>query len=134
MTGQAVQFSQAMPSEPTSSGATARHAELVKQTQKWVAQTFFGTLLRQMRQSPFKSDLFDGGKGGEAFHQMFDQHLAERMSVGAGQKLVNSIVRKIEGAAAYRKMSKLSEVAKQPTAGLVATASVPAMTFNRDHP
>jgi Rod binding domain-containing protein len=130
MTGQALQFPQS-PAAQSPASATAHHAELVKQTQKWVAQTFFGTMLRQMRQSPFKNDMFDGGKGGEAFHQMFDQHLAERMSVGAGKKLVDSIVRKIEGAAAYRKMSKLPGAADQQTAGLVDAASVPSMDLNR---
>ena len=47
-----------------------------------VAQTFYGTMLKQMRNSPFKSKLFDGGRGGEAFASMFDQHLADRMSRG----------------------------------------------------
>src|SRR5215831_1175256 len=38
----------------------SQHERLVKQTRKWVSQTFFGTLLKQMRESPFKSDLLDG--------------------------------------------------------------------------
>src|SRR5688500_7295625 len=29
-----------------------------EQARKWVAQTFYGTMLKQMRDSPFKSDLF----------------------------------------------------------------------------
>jgi hypothetical protein len=81
----------------------SQHEQLVEQTRTWVSQTFFGTLLKQMRDSPFKSDLFNGGRGGEAFAGLQDQHLAEHMARGAGNKLVNGIVRRIEANAAYRK-------------------------------
>ncbi len=74
----------------------SQHDRLVKQTQKWVAQAFYGPMLKQMRESPFHSDLFDGGRGGKAFGAMYDQELAQRMSRGAGSKLVNSIVNHIE--------------------------------------
>lgn len=74
----------------------ARHAELTDLARKWVATTFFGTMLRQMRDSAFKSELFSGGRGGEAFQEMYDQHLAERMARGAGRSLADSVVRHIE--------------------------------------
>ena len=80
-----------------------QHEKLVKQTQKWVAQTFFGTLLKQVRQSPFKSKLMDGGHAGEAYGSMYDERMAEHMASGVGMKLVNSIVRKIEARQAYQK-------------------------------
>jgi Rod binding domain-containing protein len=80
--------------------AASQHDRLVKQTQTWVAQTFFGTLMKQMRDSPFKSNLLDGGRGGQAFSELYDQHLSERMSRGAGSHLVNSIVHRIEARAA----------------------------------
>ena len=76
--------------------ADERHEQLVRQTQKWVAQTFFGQLLKQMRDSPFKSKLFDGGRGGEAFQEMADQRTADSMASGTGHKLVDSIVSRIE--------------------------------------
>ncbi|HZZ43230.1 MAG TPA: rod-binding protein [Tepidisphaeraceae bacterium] len=79
------------------------HAQLVAQTQKWVAQTFYGTILKQMHNSPFKSEIFDGGRGGEAFSGLMDQHLAERMAKGGNNKLVKTIVRRIEARAAYAK-------------------------------
>ena len=72
------------------------HELLTKNSRKLVAQTFFGTLLKQMHDSPFKSNLFDGGRGGQAFSSMLDQHLADRMARGAGRKLVASMVRHIE--------------------------------------
>src|SRR6478609_6383545 len=79
------------------------HDKLTKQAQIWVSQTFFGELLKQMRQSPFKSNLLSGGRGGEAFAGLYDQQLAQRMARGSGTKLVNAIVRKIEGRAAYKR-------------------------------
>ena len=78
-----------------------RHEQIVKQTQTWVAQTFFGPMLKQMRDSPFKSDLMDGGRGGQAFQQMQDAMLAQHMGRGAARPLVNAIVRRIEAAHAY---------------------------------
>src|SRR3984957_10571743 len=83
--------------------AAGGDTQLVKQAEKWVAQTFYGTLLKQMRESPFKSKLFSGGEGGDAFSGLYDQQLADHMSKGAGGKLVDAIVHKIEGAKAYRK-------------------------------
>ena len=80
-----------------------QHAQLVKQAQKWVAQTFYGTLLKQVRNSPFRSKLFDGGRGGQAWGSMYDQQLAEHMARGSGQKLVNDIVNRIEARHAYEK-------------------------------
>jgi Rod binding domain-containing protein len=73
-----------------------QHEQLVKQTQKWVSQAFFGTMLKQMREDPFRSEMFDGGRGGQAFGAMYDQELASRMARGAGSKLVNTIVKHIE--------------------------------------
>ena len=86
----------------------SQHDQLTDQTRTWVAQTFFGTLLKQMRESPFKSELFSGGRGGQAFSSMHDQQLAEHMARGAGSKLVNAIVRRIEANAAYRKQAAVS--------------------------
>jgi len=72
--------------------------DLTHLAQKWVAQTFFGPLLAQMRNSPFKSELFSGGRGGEAFAALFDQHLAERMARSVRHGLAQSIVRHIQRA------------------------------------
>lgn len=66
------------------------------QARKWVAQTFFGTLLKQMRDSPFKSELFSGGRGEQAFGPVMDAHMAERMARGSGNKLVKSIVKRFK--------------------------------------
>lgn len=80
---------------PGARAAADQHAELTRTAQKWVAQTFYGAMLKQMRNSPFKSSLFEGGRGGEAFGAMLDQTLADRMARGQNNKLVRSIVRQI---------------------------------------
>jgi Rod binding domain-containing protein len=69
--------------------------ELFKTAQKWVGQTFFGAMLKQMHNSPFKSELWSGGRGGEAFSTLYDQHLAERMARASGRPLANAIVKHI---------------------------------------
>jgi len=94
--------------------SATQHDQLVTQTQKWVAQTFYGTLLKQVRQSPFHSNLFDGGRGGQAFGSLQDQQMAEHMARGAGQKLVNQIVRRIEAKQAYRKSSGSTDLNAGP--------------------
>ena len=72
------------------------HEKLVQNTQKWVAQTFYGAMLKEMRKSPWRSEQLEGGRGGEAFEEMFDQRIADHMSQSAGSPLVNSIVNRIE--------------------------------------
>src|SRR5262245_64644568 len=76
--------------------SASQHADLVRQASIWVSQTFYGTMLKQMHNSPFKSELFSGGRGGEMFASLLDQHLTQRMSRGAAAPLVNSIVKHIE--------------------------------------
>ena len=93
----------AVGSVGTAVPSAVQHQKLVEQAQKWVAQTFFGALLKQVRQSPFRSELFDGGRGGQAYGALYDQQMAEHMARGVGQKFVNSIVRKIEAKQAYQK-------------------------------
>jgi Rod binding domain-containing protein len=64
-----------------------------------------------MREDPFKSDLFDGGRAGEAFGELYDQELTNHLTRGSGAKLVNSIVNRIEAKNAYAKhhQSKINE-------------------------
>ena len=86
----------------------AEQDKVTATARKWVAQTFYGTLLRQMRNSPFKSELFEGGRGGQAFAPMLDQHLVDSMSKGTANKLTTAIARKLIG--------KGSHVAPSPRA------------------
>ena len=96
--------------------ATTQHDRVTAQAEKWVAQTFFGTLLKQMENSPFKSDLFSGGRGVQAFSSLYHQQLTERMARSAGNKLVKTIVRRIEATAAYQKQQKATAAGTVPPA------------------
>src|SRR5512147_1704503 len=87
-----------------------RHQELMTAAQRWVSQTFLGTMLRQMRNSPFKSELFSGGRGGEAFATLLDQHLADRMAPRTGRALAQSIVRRIERSGRQRMPAEMKDV------------------------
>lgn len=94
--------------KPTSPRDRLLHADpcidenpLAKQAERWVAQTFFGTLLKQARNSPFKSELFSGGRGAEAFGPIFDANVIDRIAHKVGGKLSRAIVNKLEAAKAY---------------------------------
>jgi Rod binding domain-containing protein len=76
-------------------GPRTEDDKIMATARKWVSQTFYGTLLKQMRSSPFKSELFEGGRGGQAFAPLLDQHLADHMAKGADNKLVKAIARKL---------------------------------------
>jgi len=104
---------------------TPHDEQLIDQARKWVAQTFFGTLLKQMRNSPFKSPLFEGGKGGEAFDELYDQHLVEHMSRGVGNKLAMAIARKI--------VNKTDDAAKASAAYARQSTSRPAAAAAHGH-
>src|SRR5271170_8183181 len=82
-------------------GPLSQHDKLIVQTRKWVAMSFFEPMLQEMRNSPFRSDLLDGGSAGKAFESMYDERLSEKMASDASDTLVQSIVRKIEGGKAY---------------------------------
>jgi Rod binding domain-containing protein len=71
-------------------------SQLRQQTEKWVGETFYGNLLKQMHDSPFKSALFDGGRGAEAFEPMLDQQISDHIAQSGSNKLVDSIVHGIE--------------------------------------
>ena len=79
-----------------------------------MAQTFFGTLLKQLRESPFRSPLFDGGRGGEAFGALYDQRLADHMARGTCSKLANAIASRIEANRAYGKSARRLPRPKPP--------------------
>lgn len=79
--------------------AAKKSEQLTHQAQKLVAQTFYGTLMKQMHDSPFKSQIMDGGRGGQAFQPLMDQHLIDRMSKSSSKKtgkLIHSVVHRLE--------------------------------------
>ena len=66
---------------------------------QWVGQSFFAPMLKEARNSSLAAEdsPFSGGRGGNAFGGLMDQHLAEAAGRGAGGKLADSIVRHLAG-------------------------------------
>ena len=93
---------QSLPSLPMRHGFPVRtvpltaHQKVQKQAQKLVADAFYGTLMRQMHNSPFKSELFSGGRGGEAFQSLLDQRLSDHMAAATNNPLVHAITHRLE--------------------------------------
>lgn len=115
---------QTAQSRPVASADLALHAgraesrpeeKLEVQVKNWLGQTFFGTLMKQMRESPFKSELFSGGRGGDAFGSLYDGQMAQRMAQGLGTRIARPIVKKLEkqAAAAYERNRKATFMQKE---------------------
>lgn len=123
MTGSEIQSTQhaqglALARRPAPT-ALEQHEQLRGQARRWVAQTFYGTLLKQMRNSPFRSEVFEGGRGGQVFNMLLDQNLADHMARSSDRTLVDSIVRKIEGSEIYRRNEEARKAPQKPrTAGV----------------
>ena len=88
---------EARPEPEKSPADIAKERELREKFQIIVNKFFLGTMLKQMRDSPFKSEMFGGGKGGEAFQGMMDQHLAEHAGGKVAASLVDSMVKRAMG-------------------------------------
>ena len=84
---------QANPAADPASGESSRDRQIREKSQMIVNQFFVGSMLKQMRESPFKSELFGGGKGGEAYQGMMDRHLAENAGSHVARSLVDSLVK-----------------------------------------
>jgi Rod binding domain-containing protein len=104
-----------MQAVPTPQGSPSQHEQLTGVARKFVSHAFFGTVLKQMRESPFKSELFSGGRGGETFASMLDFHLADRMAKSSGRQLAGSIVRHIEGAQKETRQEELDPMKRNQT-------------------
>ena len=81
---------------PARKAPPTHHQKIQKQAQKLVADAFYGTLMKQMHDSPFKSELFSGGRGGEAFQGLLDQKLSDHMAAATHNPLVHAITHTLE--------------------------------------
>ena len=103
---------------------TGRELEARKAARALVSQTFYGPMLKQMRDSPFKDDLFSGGRGGQAFTALLDQQLAVRMGRD-NDPLVEAIARRamraeVPGARAAAPGARAAAAGGQVAGGQVA--------------
>lgn len=72
-------------------------AKLRATAETLVNQMFMGSMLKQMRSSPFKDDTMSGGKAGDAYAGLFDQNLSAKAGGGMGKGLVDVMVKHLKG-------------------------------------
>ncbi|MEM1108312.1 MAG: hypothetical protein AAGH99_06445 [Planctomycetota bacterium] len=80
--------------EPTD--AKAHNRELREAAEQLVASAFILPLLQQARNDPFKSDLFHGGRGEEAFGQQLDVIYADNITRSANFGITDALVSRFE--------------------------------------
>ena len=68
------------PSAPTQAQQVERAEEIRDAYRDFVGKTFFGQLLKSMRQSVGEPAYFHGGRAEEIFRSQLDQTLADHMS------------------------------------------------------
>lgn len=88
---------EARPASEKSEADKVKEKDLRAKFEILVNKFFLGTMFKQMRDSPFKSELFNGGKGGEAFGGLMDQQLAEHAGGKVAKSLVDAMVKHTMG-------------------------------------
>lgn len=83
------------------SQADAQEAELRDTARQFIGLAFYFPMLQQMRQDPFRTELFHGGFAEDAFANQMDQTLADAMSSRDSSGLVDAIVRHYAGEASH---------------------------------
>jgi Rod binding protein len=102
--------------DPINEAIDPKSPDSFKQTaQTLVNQFFMGTMLKQMRQSPFKDETFSGGRAGEAYSSLFDQHVAEHAGNKVAKGLVESMVRQYQ-----QKPSSVPVIRHEPALAVTA--------------
>jgi Rod binding domain-containing protein len=81
---------------PVATSTRPKPTELREKVQEWVSQAFVGEMLKQARNSPFKSEVFSGGKAGDTYQQMYDQHVVQQVAPAMSGGLVDSLVRRLD--------------------------------------
>jgi hypothetical protein len=97
------------------SETTGRNRQLRRQVSEVVNNVFYGTLLRQLRESQ-RSDILDKGPGGTTFIRQLDLELIKRISQRGDAPMVDTIMKKITG-------TKLEQLYSTTTSGTKAFAA-----------
>jgi Rod binding domain-containing protein len=93
---QRLQALQASASQSAIDGVDAdREKDLRKAAEQLVATTFIQPMLAKMREDPFKSDLFHGGRTEEIFGEQLDTILSERIVSRADFSIVDAVYNRI---------------------------------------
>ncbi len=83
--------------DPTLFDAQLRKAEAKQAAEQFVASSLIFPLLEQMQNDPFKTDLFHGGFGEDAFMQQWNQTIADRMTQSADLPIVREVENRLMG-------------------------------------
>ena len=67
--------------------------EAQKAAQQLVASAFLQPMFKQLRESQFKTGLFDGGQAEQAFQQRLHTRIADRMSQTMDLPMVDAVAR-----------------------------------------
>lgn len=93
---QRLQALQASASQSPIDGIDAdREKDLRKAAEQLVATTFIQPMLAKMREDPFKSDLFHGGRTEEIFGEQLDTILSERIVSRSNFSIVDAVYNSI---------------------------------------
>ena len=77
----------------TATATSAADEKLRDASARLVGNVFYGTLLRQMRDSSLNGKYGHGGRGEEAFQAQLDQHFAEEAGKAGQNSLTEAIFR-----------------------------------------
>lgn len=82
--------------------ATGENEELRNAANQLVAVAFIKPLMAQMRETPFKNEMFHGGQGETIFQEHLDTVIADRISSRSQFSIADAV---------YRKMSRSASAA-----------------------
>lgn len=86
---------QASPGNTADQADANRAKDLRKAAEQLVATTFIQPMLAKMREDPFKTDLFHGGRTEEIFGEQLDTILSERIVSRADFSIVDAVYNRI---------------------------------------
>lgn len=65
---------------------------LRESAQKLISNLFLEPIFKQIRNGPFKNEMFSGGMGGDLFGSQLDQVLSDRMAKASNWPMVDQLV------------------------------------------
>lgn len=68
--------------------------KLKEVTSQFLSAALYLPLMKQMREDPFKTEMFHGGMGEDMFNQQMDQQMADRLASSSSGQLGESIYKR----------------------------------------
>jgi len=92
----------------------AQEKQVRELVQKLLGQAFFGPIVKQMRNGPWKDKLMSGGRGGDAFQSMMDQRMVEQLGHSIGGPLVRAMTERMLGRSSDRDPARGLQIPPKP--------------------